>query len=46
MNLTGLDIESLTQHWVIIDGDWYREAWVRDTATGCLRYVAILDELL
>jgi hypothetical protein len=44
-NLESLTILSLTQHWVLIDGAWHREAWVRDLA-GCVRYVAILDDLL
>lgn len=38
-------IVSLTQHWVLLEGAWYREAWIEDVA-GVLRYVAILDELL
>lgn len=46
--MTGLDdltIVSLTQHWVRLDDAWYRDAWVVD-ASGCLRFVAILDDLL
>jgi GH15 family glucan-1,4-alpha-glucosidase len=43
IEMTGLTIVSYTQHWVRIDGAWYREAWVRD-ASGQLRYVGILDE--
>jgi hypothetical protein len=45
MSLESLTIVQLTQHWVLINGAWYRDAWVRDAA-GELRYVAILDELL
>ena len=44
-NLENLEILQLTQHWSLIDGAYYRDAWVRDLA-GCVRYVAILDELL
>jgi len=36
---------SLTQHWVLLHGAWYREAWVLDAA-GCRRFVAILDDTL
>lgn len=43
--LENLTVLSLTQHWVLIDGAMYREAWVEDVA-GCVRFVAILDELL
>jgi hypothetical protein len=43
--LENLTILSLTRHWVRIDGDWYREAWVQDAA-GVVRFVAILDDLL
>lgn len=43
--LEDLTILSLTRHWVLIDGAWYREAWVAD-ATGAPRFVAILDSLL
>lgn len=32
-----------TQHWVLLHGAWYREAWVEDVA-GVRRFVAILDE--
>lgn len=39
----GLTVVQWTQHYVLIDGAWYREAWVEDVA-GCLRYVAILDD--
>lgn len=46
--MTGLpaDIEivHLTQHWVLLHGTWYRDAWVR--TGGTLRFVAILDDLL
>lgn len=48
MSVTGLPdltILTLTRHWVRIDGAWYRDAWVRDSA-GVVRFVAILDELL
>lgn len=43
--LENLTILNLTQHWVLLDGSWYREAWVLDLA-GVRRYVAILDDLL
>ena len=43
--LENLEILQLTQHWQLIDGAWYRDAWVRDLA-GCVRFVAILDELV
>jgi hypothetical protein len=45
LTLENLTILSLTRHWVRIDADWYREAWIRDAA-GCVRFVAILDDLL
>jgi hypothetical protein len=45
LTLENLTILSLTQQWVLIDGAWYREAWVLDPA-GVRRFVAILDELL
>lgn len=38
-------ILSLTQRWVLLEGAWYREAWVLDAA-GVRRFVAILDELV
>lgn len=38
-------ILQLTQHWVLLDGAWYREAWVEDAA-GVVRFVAILDDEL
>ncbi len=44
-NLENLTILHLTQHWSLIDGAWYRDAWVEDAA-GCVRFVAILDELV
>lgn len=44
-SLENLTVLSLTQRWVLIDGAWYREAWVLDVA-GCRRFVAILDDLL
>jgi hypothetical protein len=43
--LENLTIVSLTQHWVLVDGAWYRDAWVQDLA-GCVRLVGILDDLL
>lgn len=43
--LEQLTILSLTQHWSLIGGAWYRDAWVRD-ASGATRLVGILDELL
>lgn len=45
MNLNGITIVTLTQHWSLIDGAWYRDAWIEDAA-GLVRFVAILDELL
>ena len=36
-------VRQWTQHWVLIRGAWYREAWIVDAA-GCLRFVAILDD--
>jgi hypothetical protein len=43
--LENLTILSLTQHWSLVDGAWYRDAWVQDVA-GVVRFVAILDELI
>lgn len=43
--LENLTILSLTQRWVLLDGAWYREAWVRDLG-GVVRFVAILDDLI
>lgn len=44
-SLENLTILSLTQHWVLLNGAWYREAWVLDPA-GVRRFVAILDDLI
>jgi hypothetical protein len=41
-SLDSYTVLSLTQRWVLIDGAWYREAWIEDAA-GCVRFVAILD---
>lgn len=41
-----LTIVSLTQHWRSLHGTWYRDAWVRNTTTGGLEFVAILDDVL
>lgn len=38
----GYTVEQWTQRWVLIDGAWYREAWIIDAA-GCRRYVAIIE---
>ena len=46
LTLDDLTIVHLTQHWVRLHGAWYREAWVRENATGALRFVAIPDEEL
>ena len=43
--LENVTILRLTQHWVRLNDAWYREAWIRDLG-GCVRYVAILDDLL
>jgi hypothetical protein len=43
--LESLTILSLTQHWSLIDGEWYRDAWVED-ASGVVRFVAIRDDLI
>jgi hypothetical protein len=43
--LENLTVLQLTQRYVLLHGAWYREAWVRDVA-GCVRFVAILDDLL
>lgn len=43
--MTGLTILKLTQHWSLIDGAWYRDAWIRDAA-GCVRFVGIRDDLV
>ena len=45
LNLENLTITSLTNHYVILDGVTYREAWVEDLA-GCVRFVAIRRDLL
>jgi hypothetical protein len=39
-----LSIVHLTNHWSLIHGAWYRDAWVQGPSG--LRFVAILDELL
>lgn len=41
--LNSYRIVQLTQRWVLIEGAWYREAWITDAA-GVLRFVAILDD--
>ena len=45
MDINAYTIVSLTQHWSLIEGCYYRDAWVRDAA-GSLRFVAIRDDLL
>ena len=39
------EIVSLTQHWFLLDGCYYRDAWVRD-GSGQLKYVGIRDDLI
>jgi len=43
--LENLTVVQLTRHWVRIEGEWYREAWVRDLG-GVVRFVAIRDDLI
>jgi hypothetical protein len=43
--LENLTVLQLTRHWVLIDGEWYREAWVRDLG-GVVKFVAIRDDLI
>lgn len=38
-------VVSLTQHWFLKDGCYYRDAWVR-TEDGSLKFVGIRDDLL
>ena len=42
--MNAYSIVSLTQHWFLIDGCYYRDAWVR-TDRGELRFVGIRDDL-
>jgi hypothetical protein len=39
-----VEIVELTQHWLLISGVWYRDAWIRED--GALRFVAIRDDVL
>jgi hypothetical protein len=37
---------SLTNHWRVIDGEFYRDCTVRDRRTGAVRTLGVRDELL
>ena len=45
MDINSYSIVSLTQHWFLLDGIYYRDAWVR-TDTGALTFVGIRDDLI
>jgi hypothetical protein len=39
-------VVALTNHWRVIDGDFYRDCTVRDLRTGAQRVMGVRDELL
>jgi len=39
-------VVEMSQHWRIIDGDFYRDCTVRDLRTGAVRTRPVRDELL
>ena len=44
MTVAGYEIISLSQHWRLIDGAFYRDAVARRLSDGALRLVSVLDE--
>jgi hypothetical protein len=48
MNLTRprYSVVALTNHWRVIDGEFYRDCTVRDRRTGAVRTLGVRDELL
>lgn len=43
--MSDYEIVSLTFHWFLLDGCYYRDAWVRD-AEGNVKFVGIRDDLI
>jgi hypothetical protein len=39
-------VVALTNHWRIIDGEYFRDCTVRDLRTGAVRTRPVLDDLL
>lgn len=39
-------VVAVSQHWRVIDGDFYRDCTVRDLRTGTVRSMGVRDELL
>jgi hypothetical protein len=39
-------VVALTNHWRVIDGEYYRDCTVRDLRTGAVRSMGVRDELL
>lgn len=35
-----------SQHWRVVEGEFYRDCTVRDLRTGALRVMGVRDELL
>lgn len=46
LNRPRYSVVALTNHWRVIDGEFFRDCTVRDRRTGAVRTMGVRDELL